>query len=81
MLEVGEEGLSATTYHCCVDLSALAKGRDFALLALRAFDASVRESPTEYIIAQAVIKQAQGMTAWPLCDNPTKEGHCAGHKE
>lgn len=68
-----------TLYHCCVDLGAIIKGREDCIGVVRHFDACMREAPTEHIIAQAVIKRAQGMEAWPLCDSHTAKGQCKGH--
>lgn len=68
------------TIHCCVDLSALIHRNDKALFGLlRHYDHTARDADDAEIIARAVIMQAQGREAWPLCDNPDKLGHCKGH--
>lgn len=69
-----------THYCCCVDLGAILKCRPVALGAVRAFDPSARVSDDSEILARAIIMQAQGRDAWPLCDRPDKKGHCEGHE-
>lgn len=70
-----------TTYHCCVDLDAICKGGKFAIDAVRAFAPDMRVADDSTIVAEAAIKRARGMEAWPLCNHHTPTGHCKGHPE
>ncbi len=72
--------MSATKYHCCVDLSAILRGDSFALHALRTYRPELREVSHEAILADAVIRQAKGAEAWPMCDHANKAGYCKGHR-
>lgn len=71
--------VSTTIYHCHVDLSSVLKRREVAIAALRTFDPTCRFASETNILARAIIMQAQGRTAWPLCKHHDAKGHCKGH--
>lgn len=70
----------STIHHCCIDLSALIRQDGMCLSFLRHYggEEAARLS-NEAIVAQAAIKRAKGMDAWPLCDKHDRRGHCLGH--
>lgn len=65
--------------HCCVDLGAIIKRRPGMLDFLRHFNVEANALSDDAMVTRAVIMQAQGFEAWPLCDNFDKTGHCKGH--
>lgn len=72
----------STTYHCCIDLDALARLDGTAVAFLRHYGPDEAKGlSNEAIVAQAVIRRAKGMTAWPLCEHHDKTGHCKGHPQ
>lgn len=71
-----------TIYHCCVDLGALIRGDKTATSFLRHYGgAEVYAMSSAEIIAEATIRRAKGMDAWPLCDQFTPAGQCKGHPQ